>query len=203
MTDNFLRKVSNIIKKVSNTIINALFILVVIIVVVIGVQKIFFKDRIPEIFGYKLLQVVSGSMSGEMEVGETILIKTIKDENTLKVGDIVTFKENSSSLVTHRIVEITEENGKRKYILRGDANNTNDRVPVFFDKMEGKYVLKMKLLGKLVAYIGTPIGIVTFCAIPLLVLTIFTLKDRKKELKKNMRMEKRLKYELERAKQDE
>lgn len=203
MTDNFLRKASNIIKKVSNAIINTLFILVIIIVVVIGVQKIFFKDRIPEIFGYKLLQVVSGSMSGEMEVGETILIKTIKDENTLKVGDIVTFKENSSSLVTHRIVEITEENGKRKYILRGDANNTNDRVPVFFDKMEGKYVLKMKLLGKLVAYIGTPIGIVTFCAIPLLVLTIFTLKDRKKELKKNMRMEKRLKYELERAKQDE
>lgn len=200
MTDKFLRKVSKTKKIISNTIINIFFILAIVSITIIATQKFFFKDNIPEIFGYKMLQVVSGSMAGEIEVGETILIKNVKNESDLKVGDIVTYNEDDNALVTHRIVDITYENGQKKYVMKGDANNTNDKNKVSYEDIEGRYVLKMSFLGVIVDFISKPIGIAVFCAIPLLFLAIFNMKDRKKELKKNMRMEKRLNYELEEAK---
>lgn len=197
MTDNFLRSVNKIEKKTSNVVINVLFTIAILIVSIVVIQKLFFKNKIPQICGYKVLQVISGSMAGEIEVGETILIKDVKNENELNVGDIVTYKEGTSTLITHRIVEISGENGKSEYVLKGDANNANDSKAITFDEIEGKYVTKITWMGKIIDFINTPIGMTIICAIPLVIIIIFTLKDRKKDMKKTMRMEKRLKYELE------
>ena len=203
MTDKFLKKTSKIGKKVLNAIINILFVLALLLISFIVIQKVFFKDSIPQVFGYKVLQVVSGSMSGEIEVGQTIVIKSIKDENDLKVGDIVTYKEDNSTIITHRIIEINEEKGQKEYVLKGDANNTHDIDPVHFDQMEGKYLFTITWLSSVIEFISTPIGMITLCAIPLVLLGLFNLKERKNELKKKNRMEKRLNYELKEAKKDE
>ena len=52
------------------------------------------------IFGYTYFVVVSGSMSGEIEVNDIVIVDITKK---VKVDDIVAFKSDKS-IVTHRLV---------------------------------------------------------------------------------------------------
>lgn len=82
-------------------------------------------------FGYSMFEVVTGSMSGTIEVNDYIIVKK---DNNLKLKDIVTFKDGDS-LVTHRIVEIKQ----KTIITRGDVNNSND-IEITYDDVIGKVI---------------------------------------------------------------
>ena len=83
----------------------------------------------PSVFGVTPMVVQSGSMSGNaedhIEVGD--LIFTVKpDTDKLKAGDIISYMDGNIA-VTHRIVEVqTAADGKRSFVTKGDANNTED-----------------------------------------------------------------------------
>ena len=98
----------NILKKMINICISIIFGIAIVIIISLTIQKIILKESVPDIFGYKILQVMSGSMSGEFETGDTILIKEIKDESDLKIGDVITYLVTEYTLVTHRIINITK-----------------------------------------------------------------------------------------------
>ena len=51
-------------------------------------------------------------MSGEFETGDTILIK---EESDLKIGDVITYRIEKNTMVTHRIVNITKIGEKLNY----------------------------------------------------------------------------------------
>ena len=53
----------------------------------------------PTIFGYSSAVVVSGSMSGSIEVNDIVIIR---EESSYKVGDIISY-ESGDSLVPRRI----------------------------------------------------------------------------------------------------
>ena len=95
-----------LIKKVINKLISIIFIMLFVAVISLMIQKFVLKKEVPDLFGYKILQVMSGSMSGEFETGDTILIKKIDDESNLKIGDVVTYRIKTNTLVTHRIINI-------------------------------------------------------------------------------------------------
>ena len=97
--------------QVINTLISIIFIIVFVTVIALILQKFVFKKEVPDLFGYKILQVMSGSMSGEFETGDTILIKKISNESNLKIGDVVTYKIKKNTLVTHRIVNMQRPYG--------------------------------------------------------------------------------------------
>ena len=79
--------------KIINFFITIVFIVAIILIFSLTLQKIIFKDDVPSILGYKILQVMSGSMSGEFETEDTIIIRQIKNESEIKIGDIITFKD--------------------------------------------------------------------------------------------------------------
>jgi signal peptidase len=71
--------------------------------------------------------VLSGSMEPVLPTGSiAIMHKTPTSE--LRVGDVITFREpaHQEILITHRIVSITDENGRRVYETKGDANGVKD-----------------------------------------------------------------------------
>ena len=187
--------------KIINFFITIVFIVAIILIFSLTLQKMIFKDDVPSILGYKILQVMSGSMSGEFETEDTIIIRQIKNESEIKIGDIITFKVDENTLVTHRVVEIVKNENDSEYVTKGDANNSVDTQKVKFKDIEGKYLFKTIILGKIIKIIQSPIGINFVLILPLLIIAIIVINDKDKENKKNMRKEKRLKYELEKTKE--
>ena len=189
------------LKSIINIIISIMFSIIIVGALSLIIQKIVLKKEVPDVFGYKVLQVMSGSMSGEFETGDTILIKEIKNESDLKIGDVVTYKIAKNTLVTHRIVYISKIGENLSYTLKGDANNTEDSEKIMFSKIEGMYVKKLKLIGQMINFMQKPYGIVIVFTIPILLVILIMYNEKIKEERRSRRREKRLNYELKRNKE--
>ena len=183
-------------KRIFNICISIIFTTIVFVVASLIIQKFALKEEIPNIFGYKILQVMSGSMSGEFETGDTILIKEIKNEGDLKIGDVITYQIEKNTMVTHRIVNITKIGEKLNYTLKGDVNNIEDSEKVTFSNIEGIYIRKLNLIGKLINFMQKPYGMVIIFTTPILLILYVINNEKAKEEKRNKRREKRLIYEM-------
>lgn len=166
MTENN-KKNKNTIKKVFSSIgkiINIILIVILIILLIFNIYNLisrsFFDNDMPKFFGFASAVVVTGSMSGAIEIGDYIIIKEAKQ---YKEDDVITFKQNNM-LITHRIIEVTEEG----YITKGDANTAPDDM-IEYEQIEGKVVLIIPKVGKVVDFIKTPFGILVILALVLLI----------------------------------
>ena len=184
------------LKRIVNICILIIFTTIVYAATSLIIQKFVLKEEIPNVFGYKILQVMSGSMSGEFETGDTILIKEIKNESDLKIGDIITYRIEKDTIVTHRIVDIIKIGEKLNYTLKGDVNNTEDSEKVTFSNIEGIYIKKLNLIGKLINFMQKPYGMVIIFMTPILLILYVINNEKVKEEKRNKRREKRLLYEM-------
>lgn len=87
----------------------------------ITVQRVKNKGEIPDIFGFQLYLIKSGSMEPTFPVGTIILTRRPKDASKLEKGDIVTFKDGSGAIVTHRIIKVVKgTDGIIRYETKGD-----------------------------------------------------------------------------------
>lgn len=126
------------------------------------------------LFGYSAAVVVSGSMTGTIDVDDMVIIHR---QDSYSCGDIITYKSNSS-LVTHRIQEITDDG----YITKGDANNTPDAEVVTEDKIVGSVVTVIPKVGLLVSALRTPLGILSIVLVGGL-LAFLTFRDKESKEK--------------------
>lgn len=111
------------------------------------------KNDLSPVYGYAMLEVVSGSMEPTIHVGDMIIIDTW--DTSYHKNDIVTFKDEDGALVTHRIKSIK---GK-KMVTKGDNNDSEDK-PYTTDQIIGKYVTKISGLGRIMASFKSPITMV-------------------------------------------
>lgn len=189
------------IKKVLSIIILIILIPILFVNGVILINSFINPDEIPSFFGWKPFIVLSGSMEGQIYSGDVAVVKEI-DTNSLKVGDIIAFKEDEI-VITHRIVDIIKEDGTTKYITKGDNNNTEDNGYVLPEQVEGLYQFKISRLGNLAIFIQTPIGMVVCLSIPCILLIIIQIVDSKKNneyIKEKSDKEKNMQEEIERLK---
>ena len=189
------------LKQIFDIFFSIVFAIIILVVTSLIIQKYILKEEVPNIFGYKILQVMSGSMSGEFETGDTILIKEIKEESDLKIGDVITYRIAKNTLVTHRIVNITKIGENLNYTLKGDANNVEDSEKILFSSIEGIYVKKLVLIGKIISFMQKPYGMVIIFVVPILLILYIINAERIKEIKRNKRREKRLIYEMQYTKE--
>ncbi len=119
-------KVKNIFKKVAYIL---LILLVTLCLYTFLMTDILKKDY-ANVFGYTYFVVSTGSMSGTIEANDIIIVKVTKD---VKKDDVITYKDSSGSMVTHRVVEILGN----KVITKGDVNNSEDD-PINKNKVVGK-----------------------------------------------------------------
>ena len=189
------------LKQIFDIFFSIVFAIIILVVTSLIIQKYILKEEVPNIFGYKILQVMSGSMSGEFETGDTILIKEIKEESDLKIGDVITYRIAKNTLVTHRIVNITKIGENLNYTLKGDANNVEDSEKILFSSIEGIYVKKLILIWKIISFMQKPYGMVIIFVVPILLILYIINAERTKEIKRNKRREKRLIYEMQYTKE--
>ena len=122
--------------KITLKVLIDIFIAILVIITALFLySKYISKDRMPNVFGYSILKIVSGSMEPTYSVNDYILIKKQTDYN---LNDVVTYVDKYGNFVTHRIVKIN----RNKIITKGDANNTVDES---FDKskVQGKVMCKL------------------------------------------------------------
>ena len=134
-----------------------------IVVLVVACAVFLMGSRL---LGYRVFNVISGSMEPKYSVGDLIYVKEV-DPKDIKVGDAITFILNEDLVVaTHRVVRIDTE--KQHFYTKGDANETEDASPVHYKNLIGVPQFSIPLLGYVSDFIqhepGTYIAIAA-CAI--------------------------------------
>lgn len=142
-----------------------------------------------KIFGFQIYTVLSGSMEPNYHVGSLVYTKKV-EQKELKKDDVITFYLSGNTIATHRIEEIVKEDGEIYYRTKGDANETSDAKLTSFDKVIGKVVFTVPLLGYLSVFVQQPVGRVVSIGLGIvLIVVVFAIdsltSDKKKTEVKN------------------
>lgn len=133
------------------------------------------KGQAPKLFGYSMLTVLTGSMAPALPKRCLIIIRTTPPEE-IQAGDIITFSATLAGydglLNTHRVVEVTEQDGRTAFRTKGDANTAPDAGTVTADRLVGKVVFHSMALGYVVSFLRTPAVFLALVLIPLAILII-------------------------------
>lgn len=188
-------------KKVALIIFNVIFYVIIALIFASAIWGIICKytgSDTYSFFGYKLYRVASPSMSRvndsysdfleghteQMQVGDLILIRNLKENENPEVYDIVTFRMGGKTIV-HRVVDI-DESGEW-YTTRGDANNNTDGERTR-DEFTGMYVANLGgFAGDLVGFVQSWYGVVAMAGCGfvifavLFVLELIKLKEKAKK----------------------
>ena len=105
----------------------------------------------PRFFDRNYLVVRSGSMTPTFATGSMVAIKATTPSQNMKlaVGTVVAFRSlaNSEVLITHRIVDTVNVDGKALFQTKGDANATADGTYLEPERILGTYSFSVPRLG--------------------------------------------------------
>lgn len=169
------------------TIIGAVLCVILIPILIVNltliVKSYVNTDEVPKIGGVCPLIVLTDSMLPEISSGDLIICKDI-DPNEVKVGDVISFFDpagNGSSVVTHRVIEIVEEDGQTKWRTKGDNNNTEDKVLVPFENLVGIWGgTRIGGAGSVAMFLQTTPGLIVCVGCPLVLLVGYDVLRRRK-----------------------
>jgi len=140
------------------------------------------KDDVPDFGGMIPFIVLTDSMFPDIEKGDLIICKTIKPED-VEVGDVISFYDpagNGTSVVTHKIVEIMEEDGKLFFRTRGINNNDNDKMPVPADKIIAEYSgFRIPGAGHAAIFMQSTTGLIICVVLPIVLFVGYDIIRRR------------------------
>lgn len=154
------------------------FVPVIIVNLILIISSYTKPDEIPGVFGIRPVVVLSGSMEPAIMTGDLIFIHDT-DAAGVREGDVICYL-TSGQAVTHRVMSInTGEDGETRYITRGDANNTEDRLPVTGEQIQGVWKGgRIEKLGNFILFMQTTTGMILFIICPLLLFFIWDIWRR-------------------------
>jgi len=125
--------------------------------------------------GYACAIVTSGSMENAVFKDDLILIK---GASSYKKGEIATYVSEKGTLITHRVIEVTE-NG---YVMKGDANNSPDGE-ISRQRFMGRVYFVVPAVGLVINELSSPVGLIFLAvfSIGLFLILKITKKPKKEE----------------------
>lgn len=146
-----------------------------VLVVVVVIFALFLMGS--RIIGFRVFNVVSGSMEPAYSVGDLIYVKEV-DVTEIKVKDPITFVMNENLVVaTHRVERIEEKDGELYFYTKGDANKDPDQSPVHYKNVIGVPIFAIPYLGYVSDYIQNPPGMYVAIAVGVLLIILVFLPD--------------------------
>ena len=133
------------------------------------------RGEVPKVFGYSIMNIVSGSMGEEIPAGSYILIKDT-DPSDIKINDVICFYSDDPTIKgypnTHRVVKepIVNPDGSIEFVTRGDANLKDDDYTAKGDRLIGRYVKTLDVFGRFIRWFSGS-GML-FVMIPLFLLSV-------------------------------
>ena len=161
-----------VIKKIFSVLGTTVTVLLVIIMITVFVSRL--SGNTPNVFGYSFYRIATDSMTPSLEVGDIILSKRVKDFSSLELEDVITYNCEKGKMagksITHRIVEIDEENGKYSFRTQGTKPGASiDEYPVEERQVESVMICELPLLGKFVSLLLKPYIFFIIIIVPLCV----------------------------------
>ena len=140
------------------------------------------KDEVPNISGTTPLIVLTDSMYPVIESGDLIICHTEEPEN-IQTGDVIAFFDpagNGTTIVTHRVLEVTDQDGQLAWRTKGDNNNTEDRLLVPADKLVAVYEgTRIPGAGNVALFMQTTPGLIVCVVCPILLLVGYDMIRRR------------------------
>lgn len=121
--------------------------------------------------GIKPYITVSGSMEPNIMTGSVCFVNTNAKYENVEMNDIIAFNAGNT-LVTHRVVNFTSGGLQTK----GDNNEEPDTIITTNSNFVGKTLCSIPVVGYIVMFFKTPIGLSAIGLI-LLLLIVFSIKD--------------------------
>ena len=163
-----------------------LILLLVTLVLYLLIARI--SGKVPSLFGYSVVRIVTPSMDPKIPVGSFVLIKKASPEE-IRTGDIITFYTDdpdpliAGKTITHRVLAVSCEDGKYVFTTKGDNQATNpvpDAYPARGEKLVGRYVCGMLPVTAIVTLFREhlPIALLVTILIPTIIMIQSTVKKK-------------------------
>ena len=168
------------------TIIGTILCIILLPILIINVTLIaksyINTEEVPSLGGVFPMIVLTDSMYPEISAGDLIICNTAEPEE-IQVNDVISFFDpmgSGTSVVTHRVLEIVQEDGQLSYRTKGDNNNAEDQVLVPQDNVVGIYRSRIPGLGNVAMFMQTTPGLILCVVCPVLLMVGFDMLRRKK-----------------------
>lgn len=185
------------------TVIGTVLCIILIPILIINcilIIKSFTSDEVPSVAGTLPLIVLTDSMYPVIQSGDLIICHTAEPEE-IGEGDVIAFFDpagNGSTIVTHRVLEVTELSGQLAWRTKGDNNNTEDRLLVTADKLVAVYEdTRLPGFGNVALFMQTTPGLIVCVVCPILLLVGYDMIRRRVYEKANKQDTDQLMKELE------
>lgn len=137
------------------------------------------------IFGYRIFTVATGSMIPDYEINDVLAIKEV-NSNELKIGDDITYLgkklDVNGKIVTHRIIDIKIEDGKKEFITKG-VNSSAEDPAITDDQIYGKVIGKIPVVTEINHIIKNQYGFFFLIFLPLVTVIFLEIADTVTEIK--------------------
>lgn len=156
-------------------------------------------EEVPSIGGVCPLIVLTDSMYPEIQSGDLIICHSA-DPEEVQVGDTIAFFDpagNGTSVVSHSVVKVMEDDNGISWVTRGIANNADDATPVPAENLVGVYQTRLPGVGNVVMFMQTIPGIILCVVCPILLLVVWDVVRRRRYEKRMQAEASLLKSELE------
>jgi signal peptidase len=116
--------------------------------------------------GYESYVIYSGSMQPAVKVGSLLVSRPV-DVNDLQVGDVITYPSpGNHTTLTHRIVDMRQEDGEWAFQTKGDASPGPDPQEVILHGQVSRMVFDIPYLGYVVDFAKSIQGVVLLLLVP-------------------------------------
>ena len=141
-------------KKIVTNLISSILIFIIATSSILVIYVAIFVDD-KSVFGYRIFNVVSDSMSPTIVKGELLLTKKATQEE-LQIDTLISFISSAEDIKgevnTHRIVRIEGDT----YYTKGDANDYIDKSSVHFNDIIGRVIWHSDFIGKFIGWAKKP-----------------------------------------------
>ena len=173
-------------KQKTLTIIGIVLCVILVPILVINctliIKSFINKDEVPDFAGVVPLIVLSDSMYPDIKKGDLIIVNAT-DINDIAVDDVISFyaaEDDYTTIWTHKVIEVIEENGEVKFRTQGINNPTPDGKLREADKIVGKWNnFRIGGAGNLAMAMQRPGGLIICVVVPILLFVGYDVIRRK------------------------
>lgn len=149
--------------------------------VLLAVVFLFVAAAVPQVVGADGSYVVlSDSMSPAIDAGSIVFVGEVSPER-IGAGDVLTYETRGADgevrRVTHRVVEVVEDDGARRFRTKGDATETVDAELVAPSQVVGVVRFHVPYVGYVTSFAQSRLGVLALVVVPAALLVATEIRD--------------------------
>jgi len=123
-------------------------------IIIIGVFLTLLPAAVPNMLGYEVYNITSGSMAPEIPIGAAVYVRPV-DPASIIEGEIIAY-QSGGTVVVHRAMR--NHIAEMEFITKGDANEQEDFAAVPYSDYIGRVERHVPYLGGILAMNSTRLG---------------------------------------------